>query len=75
MQEGAPTGKVHSLITTMRLEELERYYPDQLSDGTAYRCALVRAFHFDGEIPLVDKPFQGPDYGICMEMLPMLLST
>ena len=40
----------------------------------ARRCALARAFHFGGEIFLMDEPFQGLDYGIRMEMLSMLLS-
>ena len=35
---------------------------------------LARAFHFGGEIFLMDEPFQGLDYGIRMEMLSMLLS-
>ena len=42
--------------------------------GMARRCALARAFHFGGEIFLMDEPFQGLDYGIRMEMLSMLLS-
>ena len=51
-----------------------RSYPFQLSGGMARRCALARAFHFGGEIFLMDEPFQGLDYGIRMEMLSMLLS-
>ena len=35
---------------------------------------MNRAFHFGGEIFLMDEPFQGLDYGIRMEMLSMLLS-
>ena len=60
--------------TAVGLEGFERYYPGQLSGGMARRCALARAFHFGGEIFLMDEPFQGLDYGIRMEMLSMLLS-
>ena len=67
-------GEVRSLITAVGLEGFERYYPGQLSGGMARRCALARAFHFGGEIFLMDEPFQGLDYGIRMEMLSMLLS-
>ena len=65
---------MRSLIAAVGLEGFERYYPSQLSGGMARRCALARAFHFGGEIFLMDEPFQGLDYGIRMEMLSMLLS-
>ena len=74
VREDAPAGEVRSLIDAVGLEGFERYYPSQLSGGMARRCALARAFHFGGEIFLMDEPFQGLDYGIRMEMLSMLLS-
>ena len=74
VREDAPAGEVRSLIAAVGLEGFERYYPGQLSGGMARRCALARAFHFGGEIFLMDEPFQGLDYGIRMEMLSMLLS-
>ena len=74
VREDAPAGEVRSLIAAVGLEGFERYYPSQLSGGMARRCALARAFHFGGEIFLMDEPFQGLDYGIRMEMLSMLLS-
>ena len=74
VREDAPAEEVRSLITAVGLEGFERYYPGQLSGGMARRCALARAFHFGGEILLMDEPFQGLDYGIRMEMLSMLLS-
>ena len=74
VREEAPAEEVRSLITAVGLEGFERYYPGQLSGGMARRCALARAFHFGGEIFLMDAPFQGLDYGIRMEMLSMLLS-
>ena len=61
-------------INLVGLQGFEKSYPSQLSGGMARRCALARAFHFGGEIFLMDEPFQGLDYGIRMEMLSMLLS-
>ena len=49
-------------------------YPAQLSGGMAKRCALARAFHYQGKLLLMDEPFQGLDYGLRMEMLAMLLN-
>lgn len=75
VREDAPESSVHTLISAVGLEGFERYYPGQLSGGMARRCALARAFHFGGELLLMDEPFQGLDYGIRMEMVSMLLSV
>ncbi len=66
--------RVDQAIAAVGLEHARARYPAQLSGGMARRCALARAFHFGGEIFLMDEPFQGLDYGIRMEMLSMLLS-
>ena len=60
-------------LVGIRDDQLDKS-PFELSGGMARRCALARAFHFGGEIFLMDEPFQGLDYGIRMEMLSMLLS-
>ena len=61
------------LIEAVGLKGFENYYPAQLSGGMAKRCALARAFHYRGQMLLMDEPFQGLDYGLRMEMLSMLL--
>ncbi len=74
VREDAPPEDIRRLIRSVGLEGFENYYPGQLSGGMVKRCALARAFHFGGDILLMDEPFQGLDYGLRMEMLEMLLS-
>lgn len=74
VREDAPEEDVRRLIQAVGLEGFENYYPAQLSGGMAKRCALARAFHYGGDLLLMDEPFQGLDYGLRMEMLAMLLS-
>ncbi len=74
VREDAPPEDIRRLIRSGGLEGFENYYPGQLSGGMVKRCALARAFHFGGDILLMDEPFQGLDYGLRMEMLEMLLS-
>jgi NitT/TauT family transport system ATP-binding protein len=75
VREDAPKEEILSLIEAVGLKGFENYYPGQLSGGMARRCALARAFHYGGELLLMDEPFQGLDYGLRMEMLSMLLSV
>lgn len=74
VREDAPREETNRLIQAVGLEGFEDYYPSQLSGGMAKRCALARAFHYQGDILLMDEPFQGLDYGIRMEMLSMLIA-
>lgn len=74
VREEAPPEEVRALIKAVGLEGFEDYYPGQLSGGMAKRCALARAFHYGGDLLLMDEPFQGLDYGLRMEMLSMLLA-
>lgn len=75
VREDVPPEEIHELIKAVGLEGFANYYPDQLSGGMAKRCALARAFHYQGTHLLMDEPFQGLDYGIRMEMIAMLLSV
>lgn len=74
VREDAPEEEIHRLLRSVGLGEFERYYPGQLSGGMVKRCALARAFHYGGDLLLMDEPFQGLDYGLRMEMLDMLLT-
>ena len=74
VREDASHAEIQELIEAVGLAGFERYYPGQLSGGMAKRCALARAFHYQGDLLLMDEPFQGLDYGLRMEMLSMLLS-
>lgn len=75
VREDVSPEEIHELIKAVGLEGFANYYPDQLSGGMAKRCALARAFHYQGTHLLMDEPFQGLDYGIRMEMIAMLLSV
>ena len=75
VREDVSPEEIHELIKAVGLEGFANYYPDQLSGGMAKRCALARAFHYQGTHLLMDEPFQGLDYGIRMEMIDMLLSV
>ncbi|MDO5135690.1 MAG: ABC transporter ATP-binding protein [Eubacteriales bacterium] len=74
VRENASKDETERLIQAVGLGGFENYYPGQLSGGMAKRCALARAFHYQGDVLLMDEPFQGLDYGIRMEMLSMLIS-
>ncbi len=73
VNEEAGRDAVMELIEAVGLAGFENYYPSQISGGMAKRCALARAFHYQGELLLMDEPFQGLDYGLRMEMLAMTL--
>lgn len=75
VREGVSPEEIHELIKAVGLEGFANYYPAPLSGGMAKRCALARAFHYQGTHLLMDEPFQGLDYGIRMEMIAMLLSV
>ena len=64
VREDVSPEEIHELIKAVGLEGFANYYPDQLSGGMAKRCALARAFHYQGTHLLMDEPFQGLDYGI-----------
>lgn len=74
VREDVKRNEIEDLIQAVGLGGFEEYYPSQLSGGMAKRCALARAFHYQGDIVLMDEPFQGLDYGMRMEMLSMLIS-
>ena len=73
VREKAADEEVQDIINAVGLYGFENYYPGQLSGGMARRCALARALHYQGDLLLMDEPFQGLDYGLRMEMLNMLL--
>lgn len=73
VNEEAGRDAVMELIEAVGLAGFENYYPSQISGGMAKRCALARAFHYRGDLLLMDEPFQGLDYGLRMEMLDMTL--
>ncbi|MGC6175092.1 ABC transporter ATP-binding protein [Lacrimispora sp. 38-1] len=65
--------RIQELIEAVGLKGFETYYPKQLSGGMKKRCGIARAFYYQGELLMMDEPFQGLDYSLRREMMQMLL--
>lgn len=58
VREDASKEEIRELIRAVGLKGFEQYYPAQLSGGMAKRCALARAFHYQGDFLLRMNPFR-----------------
>lgn len=73
VKEAEDKDRIQKLIEEVGLKGFETYYPEQLSGGMQKRCGIVRAFYYQGELLMMDEPFQGLDYCLRREMVQMLL--
>ncbi|WP_099469477.1 ABC transporter ATP-binding protein [Konateibacter massiliensis] len=73
VKEAEEKGRIQELIEEVGLKGFENYYPRQLSGGMQKRCGIARAFYYEGELLLMDEPFQGLDYCLRNELMHMLL--
>lgn len=55
------SNRIKQLLESVGLESDSAKLPAELSGGMKYRLAMARAFAYDGDLLLVDEPFQGLD--------------
>lgn len=60
------------LLNDMGLQDAADRYPSQLSGGMQRRVAIARALAFDGDILLLDEPFNGIDPERWRTLVPMI---
>ena len=75
VQEEEKRDHILSLIEEVGLKGFENYYPKQLSGGMLKRCGIARAFYSQGQLLLMDEPFQSLDYCLRHDMMKMLLKV
>ena len=59
-------------LSAVELDREANSYPDKLSGGMKRRVALARALAYDGDMLILDEPFNGMDLPLVQRLLPLL---
>lgn len=66
--------KAKAILEKMGLIDFWDYYPAQLSGGMKQRVAMARAFYAEGDLLLMDEPFQSLDIELRLHLLRELIA-
>ncbi len=61
-----------SYLAAVELEQEADSYPEKLSGGMKRRVALARTLAYDGDMLILDEPFNGMDMPLIERLLPLL---
>ncbi|MBD5585385.1 MAG: ATP-binding cassette domain-containing protein [Clostridia bacterium] len=61
-------GKVDAILNRVHLYDKKNAYPKFLSGGQAQRASIARAFLYDGDVILLDEPFNSLDLKLKREI-------
>ncbi len=53
--------RISEILNNLNLSDAQYLYPQELSGGMARRIAIARAINFNGDIYILDEPFNGVD--------------
>ena len=65
--------KARRLLEKLNLMDFAGYYPEQLSGGMRQRVAIARAFYADGDLLIMDEPFQSLDMELRLRLIRELI--
>lgn len=74
VQKETESAAISTLLHEVGLGSYQDHYPDQLSGGMRQRCSIARAFHYGGNLLLMDEPFHSLDYHLRFELVQKLIS-
>ncbi|WP_018752138.1 ABC transporter ATP-binding protein [Paenibacillus sanguinis] len=74
VQKETEPNLISTLLHEVGLGSYQNHYPDQLSGGMRQRCSIARAFHYGGNLLLMDEPFHSLDYHLRFELVQKLIA-